>query len=198
MLEITTEILSVSIFEATTTKTAKKSRNQVANISNGKAPKTSSNSYLEHFSQTCSTRKIEKLVPQSFFRKGNVFISRRKNAPFSSVLEKDFKISRNFRKSEAIKSSFVKGSSSGNSPTEYIFKRKSGKILVEKEIKEMLEKGAIKKFSLCYKEKRSALPSSHKPECCKSVCALHTLQNVNFADFKIHVKERRLHVQNQF
>ena len=65
--------------------------------------------------------------------------------------------------------------------------RGSQKFLVEK---------ALKKLSFCYKEKRSGSPSSYKPECSKSVCDLHALQNVKFADFKIHVKERRLHMQN--
>lgn len=165
-------------------------------------PKTSGNSYLEHFIETCSKRKMEKLVPQSLFGKRNIFRGndtryspRRKNVPFSSVLEKAFKRSRNFRKSERIQSSLAKGSSSGNSPTEYTFKRKS-EIPSGKSIKEMLENGAIKKLSFCYKEKRSGSPSSYKPECSKSVCDLHALQNVKFADFKIHVKDRRLHMQN--
>lgn len=52
-------------------------------------PKTSGNSYLEHFIETCSKRKMEKLVPQSLFGKRNIFRGndtryspRRKNVPF--------------------------------------------------------------------------------------------------------------------
>ena len=64
-------------------------------------PKTSGNSFLEHFIEICSKRKMEKLVPQSLFGKGDIFRGndtrcspRRKNVPFSSVLEKAFKRSR--------------------------------------------------------------------------------------------------------
>ena len=77
--------------------------------------------------------------------------------------------------------------------------KENQKFLVEKEIKEMFEKGAIKNVSqhkdqhaqnqflsnLFLVKKRWGLPSGYKSENSESVCTLYALQNGKFADFKI-------------
>lgn len=50
--------------------------------------------------------------------------------------------------------------------------------------------------SLSCKEERSGWLSRDKPESSKSVCAWCTLQNGKFADLKILVEGKSIHVQN--
>ena len=85
---------------------------------------------------------------------------------------------------------------------------KNQKFLVEKEIKEMLETGAIENFSqhkdqhvqnqtlrniFPVRKKRWGLPSGYKSENSKSACTLYAIQNGKFVDFKMYDERYRLH-----
>ena len=124
--------------------------NQTANKSNVNTPETSGNYLLQHFSRTSSTRKIK---TRPSFREGNVpggiktkCSSRRKHFPFRPILEKFIKDQEILEIVKGYRIPLLRTPVQEKSSSEWTSKRNQI-FLVEKEIKKMFEKGAIKKVS---------------------------------------------------
>ena len=115
---------------------------QTTNESNGKTPKANRNYLVQHFSRTSSTRKIRtrSSFSSSFKTKCS---SRGKDFPFRTILGTAHKRSGNFRNSEGVKIPLLRRPVQEKIPLNTPLKENQ-KFLVEKEMKEMLEKGAIK------------------------------------------------------
>ena len=147
MLETTAKFPFVSIFELSNTKDGREIQEAKQPIykSNGKTPKTSGN-FLQHFSRTSSTRKIR---TRSSINKGKVpggiktkYSSRWKDSPWEK-LTKDQEI---LKIRKGYKIPLLRAPVREKIPLNTLL-NENHKFLVEKETKEMLEKGAIKKVS---------------------------------------------------
>ena len=184
---------------------------QTAYKSNGKTPKTSGN-FLQHFSRTSSTSKIR---TRSSINKGKVrggiktkYSSRGKNSPWEK-LTKDQEI---LKIRKGYKIPLLRTPFQEKIPLNTLL-NENNKFLVEKETKEMLDKGAIKKvsqrsykdqWSHKYQHAQNQFLSNlflvrKKDGCYRPVINLKTLnQFVTYIHVKIYDEGKRLHVHNRF
>lgn len=161
---------------------------------------------------------LQLIAAYSSFGKGNISkgcntkcSSARKNFQFCPILAKVYERSGNFKGSKGIKNTHAKGTSPRkiwlNTPlkkSEILSeKKRSNKCWRREQQSKSLRFSKFSRFSkstseqsLSCKEERSGWLSRDKPESSKSVCAWCTLQNGKFADLKILVEGKSIHVQN--